>query len=695
MKRTFSLWGIFLLFLAFPAAAVEEILSFHSDIQVNPDGSMVVTETIRVRAEGREIKRGIYRDFPTDYKDRFGNRYRVGFEVRQVLRDGRAESYHTRPQGNGVRVYIGHKDRFLRPGEYTYTLTYRTDRQLGFFDDHDELYWNVTGNGWLFPIREATAVVRLPGTVPPESPRPEAYTGPQGARGQDYESYVDYDGTVRFKTTRRLGSREGLTIVVAWPKGHVHEPTTEERIGYLLEDNRALLVGALGLTIVLIYYWLIWWRLGRDPEAGVIIPRYTPPEGYSPASMRFIRKMGYDHKTFAAALVNLAVKGMVEITDDGREYTLFRTDKAAEGLAPGERVLLRLLFGKPARGSHRKLKAYLKEAKQGSNRFRLTPRSLLGALLNKTDFERLKQHLEALNEQGVLSDDATGMVVLEKRNHALINGALTAHKNSLKNDYDKIYFNTHRGWLVPGILLSVATLVIAAFAQDNEEQLAVGLFMSLWLSGWTVGVVLLFRRVWDAWRGMRSLLEAGGALFITAFALPFFAGEAFGLFILFSEAGPAIPFVLVAALLINLLFFQLMKAPTRAGRELLDKVEGFRQYLEVAEKDEMNFRNPPEKTPELFERYLPYALALDVEQQWAERFAGLFHRLEQEGAAYRPGWYRGSHWNSADLSGFSSAVGSSLGSAIASSSTAPGSSSGSGGGGSSGGGGGGGGGGGW
>ena len=109
----------------------------------------------------------------------------------------------------------------------------------------------------------------------------------------------------------------------------------------------------------------------------------------------------------------------------------------------------------------------------------------------------------------------------------------------------------------------------------------------------------------------------------------------------------------------------------------------------------MNFRNPPEKTPELFERFLPYALALGVEQHWMERFAGLFVQLEERGEHYRPAWYHGHHWHVHDLGSFSNSLGSSLGSALSSSSTAPGSSSGSGGGGSSGGGGGGGGGGGW
>lgn len=137
---------------ATPSRADERLLSFHSDIEVNADGSMQVTETIRVRAEGREIQRGIYRDFPTDFRDRFGNRVRVDFSVIGVSRDGATEGWHTVPQGNGVRVYIGRKEALLPFGEYLYALTYHTNRQLGFFDDHDELYWNVTGNDWAFPI---------------------------------------------------------------------------------------------------------------------------------------------------------------------------------------------------------------------------------------------------------------------------------------------------------------------------------------------------------------------------------------------------------------------------------------------------------------------------------------------------------------------------------------------------------------
>ena len=148
-------------------------------------------------------------------------------------------------------------------------------------------------------------------------------------------------------------------------------------------------------------------------------------------------------------------------------------------------------------------------------------------------------------------------------------------------------------------------------------------------------------------------------------------------------------------MLINVIFYLLMKVPTRRGRKVMDAIEGFRMYLATAEKERLNALHPPEQTPELFEKYLPYALALGVEQEWSEQFSDVLMRASMSGDGYAPRWYSGNHWHNYDAGEFSSKLGASLGSAISSSSSAPGSSSGSGGGGSSGGGGGGGGGGGW
>jgi uncharacterized membrane protein YgcG len=164
-----------------------------------------------------------------------------------------------------------------------------------------------------------------------------------------------------------------------------------------------------------------------------------------------------------------------------------------------------------------------------------------------------------------------------------------------------------------------------------------------------------------------------------------------------SGGGPT--FLVIAtiiAMFVTLVFFAIiMKRPTLRGRKLLDEMLGFKDFLEIAEKDELNLRNPPEKTPQLFEAYLPYALALGVDQQWSERFAQVLAAIrDPKGGGYSPSWYSGA-WNTARLSQTTSELSSSLGAAISSSVTPPGSTSGGGGGGFSGGGGGGGGGGGW
>ena len=210
---------------------------------------------------------------------------------------------------------------------------------------------------------------------------------------------------------------------------------------------------------------------------------------------------------------------------------------------------------------------------------------------------------------------------------------------------------------------------------------------------------MLGLKVVNGWRsalgsGGAKVMGSAGALGVTLFALPFFAGEVFGLAAFSSAVSPLAAIFLVVIVMINVLFYHLLKAPTLMGRKIMDKIQGFKLYLSVAEKERLNILNPPERTPELFEKYLPYALALDVENEWSEQFATVL-AASAVGGRYRPTWYNGNSWRTDGIRGVTSSLGNSLTGAISSSATAPGSSSGSGGGGSSGGGGGGGGGGGW
>lgn len=617
-----------LAWLSLPAMALERITSFDSVIEVQSDSSLVVTETITVVAEGRDIRRGIYRDFPTDYTADDGSRVRAGFEVLSVKRDNAKESYHTERLQNGVRVYMGRKDRMVTPGVHVYELRYRTTRQLGFFDDHDELYWNVTGNDWAFAIERARALVVLPGNVKPTDTA--YYTGPQGARGKDATAYGSGSG-VMFETTRTLGVGEGLTIVVAWPKGYVTPPSPTSELLYGGRKPQ-MIAGAGGLALILTYYIVVWWRVGRDPVGGPIYPRYEPPKNIAPAAMRYVARMGYDHKAFAAALVSMAVKGAIKLNEDDRGVFTVVNTGAGENLSPGEKAVRRVLFsaGEPA-------------------------------------------------------------ITLKQSEHALVRRAIAALKERLSADYERVYFLTNRKWLIPGVALSL--LVLAVMALLSAEP-AGALFLSVWVGGWSAGCYLHFTRIKAAW----SVVGNGGSLLhavgLTLFFLPFLFGLALGIG-LFAQFISVIGAVLTAVVVvINLLFVEWMKAPTSLGRKVLDEVEGFRLYLTVAEQGRLDFAHAPERTPELFEKYLPFAMALDVETRWGEKFADVLQKAMAE-RNYHPRWYAGHSFSPQRFGAFPASLGASVASAVASASQAPGSSSGFGGGGGSGGGGGGGGGGGW
>lgn len=604
------------------AAAAERILNFESYIRIHADASLTVTETITVLATGRTIKRGIVREFPTTYHTRDGRRVVTGFKVLKVTRDGRPEPYHLEAAPNGQKVYIGQKTVFLKPGVYTYRLTYRTDRQVGYFEDYDELYFNVTGNRWTFVIQKATAIIDLPPGA--KVVQETAYTGPQGASGRDYQLRREPDGRLVYTTTRALGPGEGLTIAVAWPKGLVAEPSGLVKATRFLTDYSGAAGAAGGLLLVLLYYLVAWWRVGRDPKAGTIVPLFKPPRGISPAAARYVSRMGFDHTCFAAAVVDMAVKGYLKIKEGTKYFTLVKLGGDEKKLSPGERRAAEKLFG------------------------------------------------------------SSDQVVLKQANHRRIRGALERLQRSLQEEYEQIYFVTNRPWLFGG--LGVTLLALAATVLTSYNVLEV-LFISVWLSLWTVGCAFL---VWR-WHWARK----GQKVFLTFFLLPFLGGWCAGVYTLTTLTSWPAVVLLALTCLANPLFFWLLKAPTLAGRKLLDELEGFKLYLGTAEADRLERLNPPERTPELFERYLPYALALGVEQKWSQQFAGMLQAAGQAGGEYAPAWYLGRSWTSLGAAGFAQGLSSSMSGAISSSSTAPGSSTGSGGGGFSGGGGGGGGGSGW
>ena len=256
-------------FLLLPAMsfADERILSFHSNIVVQQDGWIEVTETISVRVEGQRIRRGIYRDFPTRYRDVYGNNREVDYRPLSVLRNDEAEDFHSERLGNGMRIYFGSADRLLSHGVHTYTFRYTASRMLGFFENHDELYWNVTGLEWPFPIDQAGATVTLDFDGEPQILQADGFTGVMGAQGREFSKQIS-GGSAIFKTTDVLLPHEGLTIVISWDKGFVTPPGQIRKLNWLLSDNLSLLIVLCGLAAMLSYLLPVWRTFGRDPEEG-------------------------------------------------------------------------------------------------------------------------------------------------------------------------------------------------------------------------------------------------------------------------------------------------------------------------------------------------------------------------------------------------------------------------------------------
>jgi uncharacterized membrane protein YgcG len=640
MMRIAALLVLWLWLFAGGAARAEEYFDrYHSDIAVAKNGTLTVTETIRVHSEGNNIRRGIYRDFPLTFADAEGREREVGFRIVGVERDGRPEPYRTETIRRGIRIYFGSADVLLDTGFHDYRLTYETTRQIRFFDTHDELFWNVTGTEWAFPIRRASATVTLPQGV--DAQELTYFTGPFGAKDRNARA-ENRGNRATFETTRALGPHEGLTIGVKMPAGSIDKPTVAEERALFLKDNRNLFLAFGGLVLVVGYYLWAWVSVGRDPPRGVVVPRWDAPEGMSPALVNYIDEKGFGGQgwtAISASFLNLAVKGLVELQDLKSSITVTRTDKQAAGELPtGEKVLL-------------------------------------GAL-----------------------GSAGSSLVIEKSNGKRVQTLGRDFRDAMEKEHRRKYYLANWPQVIGGILLSLACLAsLVLFGSLPEEGIVLVIlpvFASVFVSIFSVALGQNLRRAKSL--GARILAVAIIA-FVGFVFVSVFGSIAVALFAASAATGHLPLFAAIGGIVVaNLVFFFLMGAPTPLGRKMMDGIAGLRQYLTLAEKDRMNMAGAPEMSPRHFETLLPYAVALGVEKPWSQTFdRWLLAAAAAGAAAYQPVWYHGDSFSDR-VGGFAGSMAGTMTSSLPDppKSSSSGFSSGSGGG-SSGGGGGGGGGGGW
>ena len=292
-NKIFAFICTWLVFWACPVFANEVIHSFDSLIQVQTDGSMIVTETITVHHEGIKIRRGIYRDLPT----KKGERY----ELIGVRRNGYREPSFVEKRSGYYRINTG-DDRYLHhPDTSVFEIQYRVWNLPKSYNGYDEVYWNVTGNEWAFPIESVSAQLELP--VGAEIIQQASYIGYTGSReSATYEGRGLYLG-------RALSPGEQLTIAVGFTPGIVSTKPFVS-IGDVLQN---VIPGILYIIYLVFLIWA-WNKNGRDPAPRAIMPQYTPPKDLTAAQAVCLYHKSGTKNLFSISLIQMVTNGFLKMS---------------------------------------------------------------------------------------------------------------------------------------------------------------------------------------------------------------------------------------------------------------------------------------------------------------------------------------------------------------------------------------------
>ncbi len=328
-----------------------EVTTFHSDIVIQDDGLLDITETIEVDFS-QEPHHGIFRNIPIRYFDGNQNRFKLRMELLSVTDENdQAWWYETSKEGDDLVIKAGDQNQYFSD-PLTFKLHYQVLRAIGYQDTHDELYWNVTGTEWEVPIQNASSTIHYPQNIDPSEVDAVCYTGPYGSTEQACDIQIEKN-QVTYQAKKSLKAQEGLTTVIGLPKGSIEPIATSQVVKWFLADNWAYLL-PLFTFLILMYLWA---TRGRNPRSkkSTIIPQYEAPEGMKPTEVGTILDEKVDIQDITATLIDMAVRGYLKIEEktekklfkDKKNYTLhklkaFETD---EKLEDHEKAILKGVFG--------------------------------------------------------------------------------------------------------------------------------------------------------------------------------------------------------------------------------------------------------------------------------------------------------------------------------------------------------------
>ena len=587
--RSFFVILLLALFHVVLLSQEERIYTHHSDIVVDTTGIIRVSEKIRIYATGNLFKRGITRALPTSRNDVEGNKIRIDYTILEVYKNGQKESYFTEREGGDLVIYVGNKNKVLSPGYYDYEIIYESAGQIGFFEEFDELGWNVNGESDR-PVDLVSCEVHLPNNTKILSHR--CYTGAFGSTNEsDCTSEADSNG-IFTASASNLQPNEMMTIYVGFEKGIVFQPVVKETalsrfLSWL--DKMGLWFMNLIFIVPLYFYYITTWRKhGKDLPQPVAIPQFTPPNDMSPASVGMIHDEAFDFSLISTSITNLAVKGFLRIEEverkgvfsfGAKDYKLVKL-KDSESILPSEEAIV------------------LNELFAGSSEVSLGGKynSKIQAMMLSYQSDLQMQHKKTLTEG------------------------------------QNLKFK-----ILPWFVLIL--YIVLLFYYGSKVSMELFFTFAIFSIPTFVGVTLLLAII-DAIRKKkqknRNPISLSSALIVGVIAV-FYNSPSY----LLTETAIAVFTGLLFVLLGHILYLHLIERP---GKEILQQqadIEGLKMYISLAEEKQMQFFNPPKVTPELFEKLLPYAIALKTEKVWGEKFENSLLQSMQSIDTYSPGWYYG------------------------------------------------------
>ena len=351
---------------------------------------------------------------------------------------------------------------------------------------------------------------------------------------------------------------------------------------------------------LLLYYFICWLLIGRDPKIRNVAPQYEPPPGISPAVARYVLIGGSDGTTLAAVLTSLAAKHVVSVQPDGKIYRIKLVNEQPV-VMPEEAALAKTLFSVDL-----KVEAYAATRSAKAGQPRLEPQSQPESSPGPA-MEQSSQPSEA---------------VLDPLAGEQLRSFINSIQATLSRHLQGIYFRWNSGFVTAGI---IATFVwgLAVASRVHTPQ-GPPLFITFWLLFFTTVSGVVIAGVWHSRPGHPTPAQR-----IQQIVLPllFFGLPGFMIYYLAPPNGQVFVVALLCSVALNSTFFILMRAPTAEGRRILQQLAGFKEFLVRVEQDRLERLNSPSEKAVLMDRFLPYAIALNVREGWGDSMAAAFSKI--------------------------------------------------------------------